>query len=43
MNRVPASVDAGHLRQAEVQPWLNRLETGPLVPGFSLYLVTALA
>lgn len=35
------AVRAGVLTGADVGPWLHRLETGPLVAGFTCYLVTA--
>ncbi|XTZ16740.1 methyltransferase domain-containing protein [Micromonospora echinospora] len=35
------AVAAGELAEADVAPWLRRLETGPLVAGFTFYLVVA--
>ncbi|MFF0232875.1 methyltransferase domain-containing protein [Micromonospora sp. NPDC005254] len=35
------AVAAGELTDADVQPWLRRLTDGPLLAGFTLYLVTA--
>lgn len=35
------AVAAGELTHADVQPWLRRLTDGPLLAGFTLYLVTA--
>ncbi|MEU5780991.1 methyltransferase domain-containing protein [Micromonospora lupini] len=35
------AVAAGELTEADTQPWLRRLAAGPLVAGFTLYLVTA--
>ncbi len=37
------AVEAGALTEADVQPWLRRLASGPFVAGFTFYLVTVQA
>lgn len=37
------AVLAGELTDEDVQPWLQRLADGPLLAGFTFYLVTAQA
>jgi ubiquinone/menaquinone biosynthesis C-methylase UbiE len=37
------AVDAGALTEADVEPWLHRLASGPFVAGFTFYVVTVQA
>ena len=34
------AIEAGHLSESAVQPWLSRLAVGPVLAGFTFYLVT---